>query len=370
MKIKFLSIIIIAFLIGSCTNKKNEESELAPIELNENAVTIFGTQLEQSVLNGNPDVLNNAFDKAYLKSVIRDNSIVSSSLDADFGQEFFESNFHIGNEMVGLVDNGGDYKFLRYYFNEDDQSHHIVLRSYNDFILNFYDYTIDTANNQIVIKDGFIYNSGCKFSDNIRENILLNAMNKTNPEGITQTLSQVKMFTQEGKNKEALYILREQAAQLKDLSCYWQLYIANLYPTCRKESFIDSLENMGRKGVDHRMLLLHKLMFSLNEGMVEIAENTINELIEQAGDDPILLMMFGKANFYAKNYKDALICYETSEQYLPPLWDLWFGKLECLNALNDKENYTTCLKSAINNYKMSEEELQELTKKHFPKMAK
>ncbi len=51
------------------------------------------------------------------------------------------------------------------------------------------------------------------------------------------------------------------------------------------------------------MLQLHQLIFSLNEGKTEIAQNTINELIEQTGDDPIYLMMFGKANFYAKNYK-------------------------------------------------------------------
>lgn len=362
-----LSIII---LLNACGHKNEPTSIEEAVELNESTVTTLGTQLEQSVLNGISDVLNNAFDKEYLKSIIRDNSIVNSSLDADFGKDFFDNNFHVGDEMVEIVNNGGDYKFLQYYFDETNQSHHIILRSYNDFVLNFYDYTIDTMNNKLVIKDGFIYNTGTKFSDIIRENILLSALNKTNPEGITSTLSDIKKNFDEKKYKVALQLLRDHQAELENLSCYWQLYIASLYQTCPKASFIDSLNALGSKNIDKRMLLLHQLIFSLNEGKTDIAENTINEMIEQTGDDPIYLMMFGKTNFYAKNYKDALICYETSEQYLPPLWDLWYGKLECLYAINDKENFVKCLNSAINNYKMTKEELTELTKKHFPKMAK
>lgn len=370
MKQNLLILLGIIILLNACGHKTDEQDNTSVIDLNENSVTVMGTQLEQSVLNGIPDVFNKAFDQEYLKSIIRDNSIVNSSLDADFGKEYFESNFHIGDEMVELVNNGGDFKFVQYYFDENHHNHHIVFRSYNDFVLNFYDYIVDTLNNKLVIKDGFIYNTGTNFSDNIRENVLLMALNKTNPEGITLTLSNIKANFDGQKYKEALRLLREHQTELKDLSCYWQLYIATLYQTCPKESFLDSLNTLGEKNIDRRMLQLHQLIFSLNEGKTEIAQNTINELIEQTGDDPIYLMMFGKANFYAKNYKDALICYETSEQYLPPLWDLWYGKLECLDALNDKENFVKCLNSAINNYKMSKEELTELTKKHFPKMAK
>lgn len=358
----FKLIVIACFLLilGACKSK-------APVEegiiLDETSVSAFALQIEQSVLNGNPDIYNQTFDKAYLKSIIRDNSIVNSSLDADFGQEFFESNFHAGDEAVALVDNGGDFKFVRYYLNEEDSSHHIVFRTYNDFILNFFDYTVDTLGDNLVIKDGFIYNTGCDFSDNIRENILLNVLYKTNPEGVTSILSQIKDLSDQGKSKEALQLLKEHETELQDLSYYWQLYIANLYKTCPKTQYIDSLNALSNKGLDQRVLLLHQLMFDLNEGMTEDCENTINQLIEFTGDDPIYLLIFGKANFYAKNYEIALGCYETANQYLPPLWDLWYGQLECFHALHDTEGFNRCLETAKENYGMSDEELAEVRRR-------
>lgn len=349
-------------LAGACKTKAPVEEGIV---LDESSVSAFAKQIEQSVLNGNPDVYNKAFDKDYLKSAIRDNSIVNSSLDTDFGQDFFESNFHAGDEAAALVDNGGDFKFVRYYLDADDSSHHVVFRTYNDFILNFYDYKVDTLEGNIVIKDGFIYNTGNLLSDNIRENILLNVLYKTNPEGITSILSQIKDLSDQGKSKEALHLLNEHETELKDLSYYWQLYIANLYKTCPKTQYIDSLNALKSKGLDQRMLLLHQLMFYLNEGMTEDCEGTINELIEYAGDDPIFLLIFGKANYYAKNYETALGCYETANQYLPPLWDLWYGQLECFHALNDMDGFYRCLETAKKNYGMTDEELAEMMQTEF-----
>lgn len=347
-------------LAGACKTKAPVEEAII---LDENSVSAFAMQIEQSVLNGNPDTYNQAFDKAYLKSLIRDNSIVNSSLDADFGQQFFESNFHAGDEAIALVDNGGDFKFVRYYLNAEDSSHHIVFRTYNDFILNFFDYVVDTLGGSLVIKDGFIYNSGNLFSDNIRENVLLNVLYKTNPEGITSILSQIKNLSDQGKSSEALQLLNEHETELKDLSYYWQLYIANLYKTCPKTQYIESINALKDRGLDQRTLLLHQLMFNLNEGRTEACEGTINQLIEFTGDDPIFLLIFGKTNFYAKNYETALGCYETANQYLPPLWDLWYGQLECYHAMHNTEGFNQCLETAKQNYGMTEEELTKVRRK-------
>ena len=358
MKLKNVLYLGIMLLLAAC-NAHQQETEPAVVA-DEESVTAFAQQIEQSVLNGNPDVYNNAFDREYLKTLIRDNSIVNSSLDADFGQDYFESNFHLGDEAVQTLNDGGDFKFVRYYLDTSDSSHHIVLRSYNDFMLNFYDFVVDTANGQLAIKDGFVYNSGCRFSDNLRENMLLNVLYKTNPEGITSTISHIKELSDQGKSAEAYAELQKHAAELSELSCYWQLYISNLYQRCPKAQFKDSLASLEAKGVDHRMILLHQLMFYLNEGMTEYCGGTINELIEYAGDDPIFLLIFGKANFYAKHYGTALGCYETANQYLPPLWDLWYGQLECFHALNDMDAFHRCLETGKKNYGMTDDELAEM----------
>ena len=363
MKIKHVFFICIIILTAACSSSKKEKESAVIVD--ENSVTAFAKQIEQSVLDGKADLYNNAFDKEYLKTLIRDNSIVNSSLDADFGQDYFDSNFHIGDEAVQIVSNGGDFRFVRYYLNEIDSSHHIVFRTYNDFTLNFFDYIIDTANGQLAIKNGFIYNTGCNFSDNIRENILLNVLYKTNPEGITSTLSTIKELSDNGRHKEAIQLLKKHEAELSDLTYYWQLYIANLYQTCPKEQYIDSLKQLKEKGLDYRMCLLHQMMFYLNEGMVEANDSTITQLIEYAGDDPIFLLIFGKTNYYAKQYETALGCYEAADEYLPPLWDLWYGKLECYDKLKETERFNQCLEAGKKNYGMTDEELMTLKKNRF-----
>ena len=246
-----------------------------------------------------------------------------------------------------------------------DSSHHIVFRTYNDFILNFIDYKVDTLGGLLAIKDGFIYNTGRQFSDIIRENVLLNMLYKTNPEGTTSTLKHIKELGDEGKYKEAMRQLHQHEAELNELSYFWQLYIANLYQTCPKAQYIDSLNQLKVKGLDQRMLLLHQLMFYLNEGMTEYCGGTINELIEYAGDDPIFLLIFGKTNFYAKQYDTALGCYETAAEFLPPLWDLWFSKLECYHAMNDSEHFDLCLEEGKKNYGMTDEQLSAIKERHF-----
>ena len=363
IKLLFIACTLL-LLVGACHHAQTPEDNII---LDEESVTDFAIQIEHSILNGNPEVYNKAFDKDYLKSVIRDNSIVNSSMDTDFGQNLFEALFNAGDEAIWIIDNGGDFKFVRYYLNEEDNSHHIVFRTYHDFNLNFIDYIVDTLGGNIVIKDGFMYNTGKLLSDGFRENILLEVLYRTNPEGIPTTLDQIKNLREQEKYKESLQLLKQHETELDELSYYWQLYIANLYQAYPKEHFIDSLKQLEDNGIDHRLLLMHQLMFYLNEGMTEACEETINQLIEYAGDDPIFLLIFGKTNYYAKNYETALGCYETAEQYIPPIWDLWYGKLECYYEMKEWENFDQCLESGKKNYNMTDEELSTLREKYFPK---
>lgn len=362
-------IVLTVLTLTACRGKEQTSKE-EYIEFNQNAIEAFGKQLEQTVLDGNADFFNNSYDKEYIKEQIRNNSIVNSALDADFGTEFFENCFYTGTEVVRMVDAGGDFKYVGYRFDEKDGTHHIILRSYIDFTINFYDFIIDSCNNKLVIKDGFIYNTGQKFSDNVRENVLLNTLYRTNPEGIPQILTEVKACMEKNRNKEAWQLLKNHQNELKYLSVYRQLFIANMYKVLPKTAFVDSLNALEQQGVDKRLIATHLLTYFVNEGMTKEAEETIDAMIGWTNDDPIYLLLFGKANIFAKNYETALYCFQNCEQFLSPIWDLWYSKLECYNALNDKENYTTCLLSGKKNYNMSDTELQEMTKKYFPKMQK
>lgn len=363
-------ILVFGVVLCACGGKKDRANESEGIEVSQQSVEAFAKQIEQSVLSEKADFLNNSFDKEHIKTLIRDNSIVSSSLDADFGKQYFDDCFYTGTEMVRLVEAGGDYKFVKYYFDEKDSTHHIVMRSYVDFMINFYDYIVDSCGGKLVIKDGFIYNTGCKLSDNVRENVLLNALYLTNPEGTPKLLADIRESMNQKHFKEAEKKLQEHKSELEEYNIYHQFMIINWHENLSKKDFADSVKNLAGNNIDKRYKLIHLLSFYTNEGMVAEAEEITNKLIEYTGDDPIYLLLFGKANFIAKKFQDALYCYETSSEFLPEIWDLWFGKLECYNALGEKEKYINTLESGKSNYNMSTEELNALTKKHFPKMEK
>jgi tetratricopeptide (TPR) repeat protein len=135
-------------------------------------------------------------------------------------------------------------------------------------------------------------------------------------------------------------------------------------------NFVSELEQLRADGFDERSIRLHKLLYYSNSGMVAEVENVVNQLIEETGDDPIYLLFFGKANFYADNYKDALFCYNEAEKGMPMIWDLWYGKLECYAKLNDKTNFDNSLKLAQTVYNMNAEEINKFVKTNFPGMIK
>ncbi|MEG2070437.1 MAG: hypothetical protein RR034_03580, partial [Bacteroidales bacterium] len=308
-----------------------------------------------------------AFDKKYIKQAISDNSIVYSSLDLDLGKELFNNCFQEGEKAVKIIEKGGDFKFVRYYYIE--KKHHIVFRTYDDFIVNFYDYIVDTADAKIKIKDGFIYNLSNTFINDVRSSMLYSIMQHTNPDRNHSEIKKVIQLMENHRYSEALKILEKEQKSLKIYPMYWQLYLSNLYK-CNSGIFIKTLDQLQKEGLDERYILLHKLFFLSNTGNISETENIINRLIPFSGDDPIYLLFYGKANYNAKNYQDALICYESAEEVMPLLWDLWYGKLECYDKLNDRTGFHKTLEKGENAYKMSKDELLQLTNQYFPKMIK
>ena len=360
-------LILFSLMFFSCNTKDKEKQVSDKIVPDSMTVTLFARQIQSSVNDCDPDFYNNAFDKAYIKSLISQNSIVYSSMDTDFGKEFFEKNFKTGNLSVSAVENGGDFRFVRYY--KKDGKHHVIFRTYQDFGMKIDDFVVDTIKGELKIKDGFIYNLATSFSNNVCYNVLLEVMNKTNPDGATKNMLDANTLLQNGKSKEAKLLLMKNRELLKEYPYYWQLYIQSIYKS-EKSRFVSTLEQLRTDGFDERFIMLHKLLFYSNSGMVAETEQVANELIVETGDDPIYLLFFGKANFYAGNYQDALFCYNEAEKGMPLIWDLWYGKLECYAKSGDKPNFDKTLKLAESLYKMKTDEINQFASAHFPEMIK
>jgi len=353
-----MPIMTFIILLTSCNNKSKIEKE-ETIELTEQSITVFAKQLENSVagFNFNAAFLNDAFDKKYIKSVISNHPIVYSALNTDFGQQFFNQSFSFGNEVLAAVENGGDFRFVNYY--EKNEEHHIIMHLYRDFALKIFDFVVDTADNQIKIKDGFLYDLSDTYSNQVCYNVVYGVLQKTNPEGVTSVFMQLNQLLKEKKAKEVQKFLKENQMLLQEYPVYQYYKIQNSFDIDPKNHII-FLEQLEKEGLDTRTVLLHKMHYYCNAGKPDLLMEVIDRLIDYTGDNPIYLLFYGKSCFIAKDYEKSLFCYENAETGMPLIWDLWFGKLECYIMLKMEKEFNATLSLGKELYGMSEEELQKV----------
>ena len=359
-----LSFVIFLIFFASCNHTAKTIEENDPVALTEESAVAFAMQMENSITGFRADTafLNHVFDKRYIKSIISDHSIVYSALDTDFGQQFFNDSFTFGNEALTAVENGGDFRFVRHY--EKDGEHHLIMHLYRDFSLKIFDFVLDTAENKIKIKDGFLYDLSDTYSNQIRYNVVYGVLQRTNPEGVISVFMTINQLFKEKKTKEAQKFLKENQALLQEYPVYQYYRIQNSFDVAPK-NHIAFLEQLETEGIDKRSVLLHKMHYYCNTGKPELLLKVIDNLIDYTGDDPIYLLFYGKSCFVAKDYETALYCYKNAEAGMPLIWDLWFGKLECYAQLKMEKEFNATLTQGKELYGMSEDELKALAKRYF-----
>ena len=348
----------------SCNVDKKRKIEEVPIQLNEETVTIFGHQIERAIYNDDANFFNGAIDTNFIKEKISENSLIYSSLDAEFGKALFKQAIHQGDFVLKEFNEGGHFKLISYY--EKENKHHLIFRLYSNWSIYIEDYEVDTVNNELKIKEGFNYNLGISFTDKVKYSMLYSILLKTDSKGIISLFLQIDSLIQKEKIAAALELLTTNEALLKEYPYYQQQLIQVQY-LHNPKGFIDFLEGLH---LDKRCELVHKLLFYSNNGHVEESYATIDELINITGDDPIYLFFYGRAHFLAKKYKDALICYEEAEKGLPLFWDLWYSKLEVYYNLKQVDAFIETLRLSEEHYGMDKREMLELTEEEFPKVYK
>ena len=353
-------LILVLFVGMSCDRQKTKSNSdnVEVISLTEQTVTDFAKKIESGILNGRADAVDSVIDKAHIRQLVSENSIVYSGFDVDGGEQFFEKCLQLGNTMVAAVNNGGDFAFSTYY--NEQGAHHIVFRSYDNYVVNFYDFVVDTAGGRMLLQDGFVYNAGCLLSKSVAGAMLYNLMLQTNPDSDVRWLLQAEEQTRANQSAKAIATLKEHKEALRDYPAYHQLLVANLYQSDRTH-FATRLDELGDE-LDERYLLLHKLLYFVNEGKVAETETCINALIPHVGDDPIFLFLYGYANLVAKQYDQALQCFVTVDKSMPLIWDLWQCELRCHKALKDDEGFESCLQRGKEAYGMDDNELQSMRK--------
>ena len=370
MKKYNITFVIVLLIIGllSTSCKKGGKSDVEKITLDSLHITEFAQNIERKVINGDTVFYVKAFDKKGLKLKLQKNSIAYSSLDANFGPYYFDNYFNrISDAAVQAVAEGGDFKFVRYY--KIGSEHHIVMRTYQDYTVSFFDWIVGLVDNEIKIQEGFIYNQSSTLSNDLIYYLHYHVMEITNSEGATPNLVKANGLLMAGKEREALKLLQKNKSQLKQYPTYWQIYIGALYESDSK-NFIANLDALKREGIDERTIYLHKLLYYSSNGNSQATKQIIEKMIDLTGDDPVYLFLYGKSLSIEENFKNALICYQNLEKAMPLLWDIWCEKLGCYYQLGDTEAFKKYALQGVSNFGMSESELLDFIQLHFPAMKK
>jgi len=338
--VAFTMTCVLALSIAGCKTKEASQDEIPQISINEQTVQSFATTIVRNLELGDASALNKVIDKEHIKTLVCDNSIVYSGFDVEGGQAYFEHCLNLGDQVVQALDNGGDFSFVRYY--QDDKGHHAVFRTYNNFIIDFYDCILDTVKGQIMVEDCYVYSLGTELSNNVKYNMLYNLLLQTNPESEARWLREAEELTASGNHKGAVSVLQAHEEELKDYPLFYQLYLVNLYQDNPK-TFLTKLEALKER-VDPRYLLFHQLHSHYSGGDVSGTEKSAEQMIAYTGDDPIYLFLLGQAYQNNKQYDKAVECYQILDESMPIFWDLWQSELLCYKKLNNQEAYDQCLR--------------------------
>ena len=355
-------------LLTSC-KKKQEVTETADstLILNEQLATDFAQKIEMSVLNEAPDFFNDAFDKKHIREVISEaNSIVASAFDTKFGREAFDNNFHYGDFAVAAVQDGGDFRFIRHY--EEDGEHHVIFRIFRDFYPEIYDCVLGISdNNEVKIKEAYIYNLSSTLSNLVLQDVLYCTMMNTEPDDAARAITTAEELLHARNFRSLLQHLQENKELIREYPYYSFFYIQAINEL--SSNFIADLEKMKEDSIDERCILVHKLIYYTNAGKADALEPVIQKLIDYTGEDPIYWIFYGKALANGSDYEGALKAFCNAELAMPTIWDIWSGKLDCYYRLNRRSDFDQCISQATELFGMSDMEIKEFVKKHYPKFA-
>lgn len=355
----YFVVALMAVAAVGCKNKVAKEEKAQMTDSQKLAlVKEFSEKALKTVMDGDPSFLNNSVDTLALKELV---SRKSSALDIGAGMEIFNGNCRYGDYMLDIVNAGGNFRFDTCYVK--DKHYHLVLRTYDeDGSLQFDDLQLNFKNGKVVIEDAFIYSLTANLSDKIASETTLNVfMTIENPTEAAKNMITVSALCQHQDYAQMFQLLNEQKTQLQEFTDYYKFYPIGLYE-CSK-NFVADLEKLRDENVDERFILYHKLCYYIGQADVDATYSTIVELMNYTGDDPIYWVLYAQALTAAKNYRDALIAYNTAKQGMDYIWDIWVGELQCYARLGDKETFDNCLGAGKNLYGMKDEELAELAAK-------
>ncbi len=318
-------------------------------EKNTQKVIELGQQIEASI--------HDSDSEAYISKLNKDqffNRLLSNYPAIDREDSFIKG-FLIGmrlalksfpDEIITEVENGAYYDFINYRYDTEAQTYYILFRLYSSETgMNYHDYRIHNANDEIQFSDMYVYLSGEHFASSlgrmmsytIPEKTLGTSKIESNNE--SKDLFKAIMYNKNGDYEKAYGLidgLKSELSKEKFLLIIKALIASQIDET----KYLKSLEDLITTFPDDQTIALNKIDYHLYKEEYFEAIQVINQLQNETEDD-FLNFMKAAVAFEDANYDLALNLYGYTIENYP---DFFEGQAGYLNTLVMMKNYTNATK--------------------------
>lgn len=337
-------------------------------------------QIESSISEGEPLILNEAFDKAQMldKILTFTQKQTDKTLEIDKNQllKDFSDNFNIGEQVTEWVGIDGFYDFIIHH--KKDNKNYLLFRLYGkNGGLNYHDFELADRTDTLKITDIYIYLAG-DYISNIMGQIFLplltadNANNNNKRETFLQainTLDAVKQQTAIADYQQAAQLFEQIPNELKQQKTFQLtlLAFADKISPQYYQTAIDNYEKQYPNDPSLQLILLNKLFLQKNYTQTL---QCIDQLAQKVFNDPFL--NFQRANTYWA-MADTTNALNTAQKLINDIPDFIDGHLTLLIYAIEAQKYDIALsemQTMVEWFSYEKSTLEQMLADEFPQFIR
>ena len=319
-------------------------------EENTEKVIAFGSFIEASIHENNPDNYNSKFNKEsffenvfnYYPEINREDEFVKG-----FTNGLKKSLDSFPTRIITEVENGSYYDFINYSYDYESQTYYLLFRLYSlETGMNYHNYRIQKNKNKIEFSDIYVYVTGEFLADTIGR-LLRYSIPEIEKEDDgkqyqidkdSKTLFNAIMYNKSGlfdKAYEAMEKLESGLSKEKFVLILKTLMASQIDET----KYLKSLEDLISTFPEDPTLALNRIDYHIFREEYFEAIQVINQLQNETEDD-FLNFIKGTVAFQDGNYDLAFNMFSFIIEDYPGFFD---GQVGYLNVLVMMENYADAI---------------------------
>lgn len=308
---------LLANMFYACKNK----------DVSDDKYIEFAKQIEQNIIEGNPEFLNQAFDYQIFYGYVLENMDLNKMQKAE-AESYIKNNLRPGNTIVEAVINGADFHFVKFYRDENNQPK-LVFRIYFNGGIVIEEWEVKAKKEQIVIQDVFSIVSGIKWSEDYRQR-LNNYFNIVTEDVVNiNRLIQVNMLVANEDYQIADSLLSYVLPSMQNY-LYARVMEMNLASVLKDYEYVKDKANQFVKDFpsEERIAIFYSLQSAIGNGLIEEVNQHIEKLSIIVGNDPIYYVYRSWAFQRVEAYDYALQALDSVIANIPSLFDLYIEKMD------------------------------------------